>query len=124
MTLKQKIFLKELPLNDYDVKKSAEKAKYAPSSAKSTIYTQLKKSKTLQEKIKELYTEEGIKTEQARALKDFKKSKDNTNRQRAIEFMGKISGIVIDKQEVTELDKPDAQFSLDRLSKLRQTSTN
>jgi len=119
MSLRQDKFIEELPKNKYNVTKAAKKAGYSDSYSETMLHTSIRKYKGWQDKLKEIYSEEGIKKEQAKALKDFKKTKDNTNRQRAIEFMGKIAGVVIDKQEVTEVNKEDNQFSLERLSRLR-----
>ena len=97
MTLKQKRFLKELPKNKFNVSESMKKAGY--SDATSVAGTQYKRLRRITSQL-DYYSEESIKREQMKALRKFRKANDNTNHQRAVEHMAKMSGIIIDKAQV------------------------
>ncbi len=115
MSLKLKQLLKELPKNEYNVKKAALKVGYSEGYAKTGIYKQVRTNKIF----KEYFNEKTVKKELRLALKKCKSKADYTNVLRSIELMSKILGMQIDKAEVTNVDKPDNQFSLDRLSRIR-----
>lgn len=119
MTLRQKMLLKELPNNNYNISKTAKKVGYSDSYATSVIYPNIRKNKS----IEKFYNEDNIKKEIKKALKDFIKNKDNTNRSRILELVTKIAGMITDKAEVTNIDKEDNQFSLERLGRIKQAQT-
>jgi hypothetical protein len=48
------------------------------------------------------------------------KGKKDSDRINAASWLGKSKGLFIDKQEVTEVNKNDNQFSLERLSRIKQ----
>ena len=48
------------------------------------------------------------------------KGKKDSDRINAASWLGKSKGLFIDKQEVTEVNKDDNQFSLERLSRIKQ----
>ena len=115
MTLRQKMLLKELPNNNYNISKTAKKVGYSDSYADSDIVTTLKNSKKTQEYFNEATVKRDIKKVKRLVLK----AKDYTNFLRATELETKILGMITDKAEVTQVDKQDNQFSLDRLSRIK-----
>ena len=97
MTLKQKMLLEKLPENGYNISKTARQVGYSEQTSRSgNMYNQLRRVTG----IEELYSIEGIKKIQKQALKTFKKAKDYSNTQRAIEHMGIIAGV----KRVSEVD--------------------
>ena len=116
MTLRQKMFLKELPNNNYNVSKTAKKVGYADTTASSKIYSLVRNSKNT----KEYFTEATVKRDIKKIKKLTLKAKDYTNALRATELESKILGMVTDKSEVTQIDKQDNQFSLERLTRIKQ----
>lgn len=118
-TLRQKMLLKELPNNNYNISKTAQKVGYSESYANHDIHRVLVKSGSL----KEYFNEDTVKKDIKRVKKLVLKAKDYTNYLRATELQSKILGMQIDKSEVTQLDKQDNQFSLDRLTKIKQAQT-
>ena len=48
------------------------------------------------------------------------KGKKDSDRINAASWLGKSKGLFIDKQEVTEVNKEESQFSMDRLSRIKQ----
>lgn len=51
-------------------------------------------------------------------------SKNEADRIRANELLGKYLAMFTDKQEISQSEKEDNQFSLERLSRIKQSSTN
>lgn len=117
-TLRQEKLMQGLPKNKFNVSKTGQKVGYSESYATSQLPGQLRKCK----KFKEYFNEETVKKELRLALKKCKSKTDFTNVLRAIELMSKILGMQIDKAEVTNIDKEDNQFSLDRLSRIKQVN--
>lgn len=95
MTLKQQLFLKELPNNNNNVSKTAKKVGYSVNTAKSKIYDLVRNSKNL----KEYFTEATVKRDIRKVKKLVLKAKDYTNFLRATELESKILGLQIDKSE-------------------------
>ena len=119
MSLKLKQLVKELPNNNYNIKKTGIKVGYSESYANTGLSKAVRNCK----EFKEYFNERIVKKELRLALKKCKSKADYTNVLRSIELMSKILGMQIDKAEVTNIDKQTNQFSLDRLSKLRQSPT-
>ena len=115
MTLRQKMLLKELPNNNYNISKTAKKVGYSDSYATSVIYPNIRKNKSLEK----FYNEDSVKKQIKKALRDFVKNKDNTNRSRMLELVTKILGMVTEKHQEVPVDKQDNQFSIDRLTQLK-----
>ena len=113
MTLRQKMFLKKLPENKYNMKKTAEVVGYAPSSATSTIYTLTRKNK-IKEYLEKWFNEEQTKKEIRQALKRFKSEKDNSNYTRLLELQSKILGMQkdISESKVELIVRPDEKEEL------------
>ncbi len=61
--------------------------------------------------------------ELAKRLCISKKSKDLSSFVRACELVGKYLAMFTDKQEISQAEKEDNQFSLERLSRLKQGNT-
>ena len=97
MTLRQKMLLRELPKNGYNIKKTAKSVGYSEYTADSSIYNLIRNSKAM----KGFFSEETVKKELNQALKKCKKKADYTNVLRSIELMSKILGMQLDKSEVT-----------------------
>ena len=114
MTLRQKMLLKELPNNNYNISKTAKKVGYSKSYAEHDIHRNLVKSRSL----KEFFSEDVFWKDYKRLRKELSKTKDYTNRLRLQELFSKILGMQVDKAEITQVDKTDNQFSLDRLSRI------
>jgi len=53
--------------------------------------------------------------------KEASEAKNSADRIRAYELLGKYLAMFTDKQEVSTTEKPDNQFSIERLSKLKLT---
>lgn len=51
-------------------------------------------------------------------------AKNDADRIRATELLGKWQAMFTDKQEISQSEKEDNQFSLERLSRIKQSSTN
>lgn len=119
MTLRQKMLLKELPKNNYNVSKTAKKVGYSEQYANKSIYTVIGKNRLLEK----FYNEDNVKKEIKKALKDFVKNKDNTNRSRMLELISKIQGLITEKHQDVPVDKDSNQFSLDRLAGIKKTET-
>jgi len=119
MTLRQKMLLKELPRSKNIVKKAGIKVGYSESYANSQLPQVIRRCK----EFKEYFNEGTVKKELRLALKKCKSKTDYTNVLRAIELMSKILGMQIDKAEVTQVDKQENQFSLDRLAGIKKAET-
>ena len=119
MSIKLKQLAKELPKSGYNVNKAALKVGYTKDYAKSGIYKQIRTNKIF----KEYFDEKTVKKELRLALKKCKSKMDYTNVLRSIELMSKILGMQIDKHQDVPVDKPDNQFSLDRLAGIKKADT-
>lgn len=119
MNLRQRMLLKELPNNNYNVKKTGIKVGYSESYANTQLPQVIRRTK----EFKEYFDEKIVKKELRLALKKCKSKMDYTNVLRAIELMSKILGLVTEKHQEVPIDKEDNQFSLDRLSKIKQAET-
>jgi hypothetical protein len=122
MTLKQKLFLKKLPENNYNISKTAKQVGYSDRTAVSTVYTQIKNSKSLQEKIKEIYEPEKIKFRIEQARKRFKKDKDSSSECRMIELEAKIAIPELRKQEIIN-SSPDKIIIVNKLNQSSDEKT-
>ncbi len=96
MTLKQQKLLEELPENHYNISKSAKKAGYSDYTATSSIYGLVRNSKNF----KEVFSEDYIRRQYKKTLKQAEKSKDLTNKLRALEGMARIKSLFNDKSTV------------------------
>ncbi len=116
MTLRQKVFLKKLPENNYNISKTMRESGYKPSTSVSGV--QYKILQRLTNKI-DYFNPDIIKKDIISIYRMAKKSKDITNAARINEHRSKIAGMITDRQEVTEVNKDTNQFSLDRLSRIK-----
>ncbi|MBE3141243.1 MAG: hypothetical protein IMZ53_11775 [Thermoplasmata archaeon] len=66
------------------------------------------------------FAPEQIKKDVMTVFRMAKKVKDVTNLNRNLEHRAKIAGMITEKQEIAQVDKDTNQFSLDRLSKIKQ----
>ena len=97
MTLRQKMLLKELPNNNYNISKTAKLVGYSDNYANHNIHRNVVKSSSM----KEYFTEATVKRDIRKVKKLVLKSKDYTNFLRATELESKILGMQLDKSEVT-----------------------
>ncbi len=51
-------------------------------------------------------------------------ARNEADKIRATELLGKYLAMFTDKQEISQTEKEDNQFSMDRLSRIKQSSTN
>lgn len=116
MTLKQQVFLSELPKCDFNVTKAAKKAGYAESYATSSLHADLRKSKLLEK----YFNEDEIKLDIAKTKKRMRRKgkEDNTNYVRLLELQTKIKGMQVDKSEVKS-EVVVKQEEKDELSRIR-----
>jgi hypothetical protein len=97
MTLKQKLYLKQLPKNNYNISKSALQAGYSPSSARAgTLYRQLRK--VTRENV-DFFSKEAIERDIAKTRKLAEKKEDITNLNRIDEHRAKLGGHITEKKE-------------------------
>ena len=121
MTLRQKMLLKELPNNNYNIAKTAVKVGYSQSYAYHDIHKNLVSPCS---KVREYFNENTVKRDIKKIKKLTLKAKDYTNSLRATELETKILGMITDKQEVTEVTKDTNQFSLERLNRIKIDADN
>lgn len=116
MTLRQKMLIKKLPENNYNISKTAKLVGYKESYATSVIYQNIRKNK-MKEYLEKWFNEEQTKKEIRQALKRFKSEKDNSNYSRLLELQSKILGMQKDISENrTELIvKADERDELNRI---------
>ncbi len=119
MNLRQEMLLKELPKCKNIIKRAGIKVGYSESYANTQLPQVIRRCK----EFKEYFNEETVKKDIKRVKKLVLKAKDYTNYLRATELQSKILGMQIDKAEVTNIDKQDNQFSLDRLARIKQAQT-
>jgi len=101
MTLKQKMLLKKLPENNYNVSKTAKEVGYKDTTSQSGfIYSNLRK---ITNKL-DFFDEEKIKRDIALTFRLAKKEKDITNMARINEHRSKIAGMITDKSENKNLN--------------------
>ncbi len=100
MNLRQKMLLKELPNNNYNISKTAKKVGYSESYATSAIYPNIRKNKNLREYFDEQMFWKTFK----KIHKELLKSKDSTNKLRFTELWSKILGMQVDKSVNTNLN--------------------
>ena len=113
MSLKQEKVLKELPKNNWNMHQSMLNAGYSEQSARSGSQYQALRNFTQR---KGFWTEESIRREIKKALRDFKKEKDNSNRARMLELSSKILGMQIDKS----INKTDTTLKIEEQKDLLQ----
>ena len=116
MTLRQKMLLKELPNNNYNIAKTAVKVGYSKSYAYHDIHKNLVSPCS---KVREYFTEATVKRDIKKIKKLTLKAKDYTNALRATELETKILGMITEKTQDVPVNKDDNQFSLDRLSRIK-----
>ena len=98
MTLKQKLTIKNLPKNGFNLSESMRKSGYTESSCNAGDVR-----KGILQYTKNYFDEESIKRDIKYTYKLAKKEKDITNMNRNLEHQAKISGIIVDRSE--ELNK-------------------
>ena len=103
MTLKQELFIKQLPFNKYNVSKTMKQVGYSKQTSISG--TQYKRLREITRKKFEFDTEK-TKKKIISAQTQFKKQKDNTNYARMIELEARISIPELRRQEITQTN-PD-----------------
>lgn len=97
MTLKQKLTLKNLPKNGYNISKSMREAGYTEQSSKAgSQYNSLRRFTSKLD----FFDPEIIKRDIASTRRLAKKAKDITNLNRIDEHRAKIAGIITEKREV------------------------
>ena len=102
MTLKQSLTLKDLPANGYVLSKSMRKNGYKESSINSgTVRKQI-----LNNLDKEIFSDEFIKKQYKKTLKEVSNVKDYTNKLRTLEGMARIKAMFTDKSIVNN-QNPD-----------------
>jgi hypothetical protein len=98
MTLKQKLTIKNLPKNGYNISKSMRLAGYTEQTSRAGS-----QYNTLRKYTRDYFDADSIKRDIKYTYKLAKKEKDITNMNRNLEHQAKISGIIVDKTE--ELNK-------------------
>ena len=127
MTLKQKLVIKDIKEGIENptkktmvISKIMRKNGYAESSCNGGATRKFIRDYT--KKI-DFFDPEKIKKDIATTYRMAKKVKDITNMNRNNEHRSKIAGMITDKAEVIQIDKPDNQFSLNRLAGIKQAET-
>ena len=109
--------IKRLPESKYNVTEAAKLEGYSKSYAETLIHKTIKKYIGVKD-------DDTIKDEFLigldKDIRRFRKEKDNTNYVRVKEMKSRVLGIITDKSEVTQIDKQDNQFSLERLTRIKQ----
>ncbi len=96
MTLRQKMLLKKLPENNYNVQKTGKLVGYSDYYANSRLHQTVRNCKAM----KEYFNENTVKRDIRKVKKLVLKAKDYTNFLRATELESKILGMQLDKSEV------------------------
>ena len=99
MTLKQKMFLKKLPEEGYNMAEAMRQAGYKEGSIRSG--EQYKSCRKLTQRL-DFFDEEKIKKDIALTFLYAKREKDITNMARINEHRSKIAGMITDKSEVKQ----------------------
>jgi hypothetical protein len=125
MSLRQDIFISELPKNDYNIEKSGLKAGYSQSYSESKLYNVVRHGKGWAARIEQLFNPESVKKDIIQHKKRLLKEKDHTNYSRMIELQSKILGMQVDKQEVKQestLTIDQKNYILNRIKGLNPVS--
>ena len=127
MTLRQKLVIKDITegikhpsKKKVIISKIMRKNGYAESSCNSGATRKFIRDYT--KKI-DFFDPEKIKKDIATTYRMAKKARDITNMNRNNEHRSKIAGMITEKAEVVQIDKPDNQFSLDRLAGIKKADT-
>jgi hypothetical protein len=102
MSLRQDVFVSELPKNNFNIEKSGLKAGYSQSYSESKLYNVVRHGKGWASRIEQMFSPESVKKDIIKHKKRLIKEKDNTNYSRMIELQSKILGMQVDKQEVKQ----------------------
>ena len=111
MTLRQKLLLKKLPENNYNVPKTAKEVGYSESYANTHVYKNIRKYQGDEREIREEFVK-GLDKD----IRRFKREKDNSNYVRVKELKSKILALQVDKGEF-KIVSFEKQQILDTLAK-------
>ena len=95
MTLRQKLLLKKLPENNYNVPKTAKEVGYSESYANTHVYKNIRKYQGNEDEVREEFLR-GLDKD----IKRFKREQDNSNYVRVKELKTRILGLGIEKHEI------------------------
>ena len=124
MTIKEKLLMERLPLNGYNISKTAKEIGYAKSTARAgTFYRQLRKNTQID---KYNRPEQEIRAEFIKELDKniyrFKKEKDNNNFMRATELKSKILALQIERHQQLPSDFKLSDSQKSEYERLRSTT--